>query len=400
MKFKYVICVIPLVLFACDLKMPEYIRIKGNPRLNFPTSKNFSDMFSDSMGDMMESDELTILEVKKSNDNILTYVIHKPVINEDIDGEIRGSLADLWDLIPGPPNADNTKSMPSLDDHLLIESKEPIIIELKDMGDFIEGFVFKSIESRLYTFGSNIMNHLKIEIEIKYGTGNDIYIDITEPTDTCGFNEEWESCPWTSLPTYGKQIGENGQGITDAINKKIDIEIEYKVFIKQDNGNITIYEDWQDNAKVRAELGLWIPLDFVVDPDEDKAVFHFSGLYPEDKDLFGRTPENEDTIILDMVKSMSIVLDFIANPFKNAVMHIDSEADIEPFNLQIPLGDNGSFIVALNEDSLDKINQLNIFAPQISIHFNKYGELIIPKVFKTSKFSIQAEIDYTVNLGE
>jgi len=384
------------VILACTL--PSSIEIKGTPDVTISARKDISSLFNDEIDNIDFGEDITKLSCSKTD--TMTIALYMSIIGEDSDNDIKSALkGEVEKLLTGTQTLDNitdeqlavlsTKTEEQLFPTKDGDGNESFTLPLDALNDadFIKDFWFRDIPTKMYMYGTkSLMDALRIEIGIsgstsKFGENDSAY------TGESGFNPEWKTCEWTALPSHGKNLT-----LTDAINKKEDLIITYKVYLK---ANSKPKKEWIENPKVRVELVMMLPLDFIVDPERG-ADLNFPDDVFGSGDMFSREA-GADSNTADIIQSLELNIELDPNPFGGADLVVKSKDG--KINKSTPTTSTVNLV--FNEADMKKINDpANIpFEPQISFHFNKNGTLKIPRVLKTKSLRFKAKILLKQDLG-
>jgi len=389
------IALILFFVFACTI--PSEVEIKGSPSLKFAANINFGDFFSDMIDGVLNTDnyDVQILDCTNSSLQYKTFIIHMEVFRDD-DYECEIDEAEILDIgdtgsiwindieIPGEVilgeviDGISTKRFLVLDDDREIaSSKEPYKVSFKGFGDYLDGFGFTGLESKMYIYGTNIVNALSINLYNIDSEGNEKLItsDITSGKNS-GI-ESLKEYPGLELPDGGVNID-----IIDIINSKDDLSMAYKVILKK---GTTVDLEWlKDTQVVIIEIAIWLPMTF--ESMEENASFNFPGYFDGISDVFKSFAET------GFIESMKIKIGLHPlNPFGRGLFVIrDNKYD----PIQNPLDEN-SFSFVLSKRDLEYINK-NPFDPSFLIIYpQKHSILGIPKGdIMITTVSLDTELKY------
>jgi hypothetical protein len=396
------IIVIVLVITACTL--PSSVDIKWTPDITIPASSDFSNLLNEYLAKYITStDEMKIIPC--DNGETMKIALLMPILGADLDTMLKDVLTTLVNQnIPGGYTIDDIpddlwNSIPALtSDNLLFgtDNEEDILsLSLENLGNFLDGFCFNEIQARIYTSGSSIMDSLIVKIkiesiessaEITFGGNN-----LSASTGLSGFVNEWETCPWVTLPVHGKDLNQNNF-LLNKINKQDDLIIKYNVYLKSGS---QFKKEWFNAVQIRAEMAILFPFSLIVDPDVGEADLVFPDLFSSD-DLFGRS--GDDNSAANIIQYLEFGIELETNPFQGAELFIKS--DKGRFEIK---NENKTSAISLvfDEDTMKKINDPAYipFIPKISYHFDRDDTLLIPRVFKTKNLKFKAKILYNYNFS-
>jgi len=146
---------------------------------------------------------------------------------------------------------------------------------------------------------------------------------------------------------------------------------------------------------IKAEIVVWMPFSFkATAPGGADLKFPEDSFFSSEDDLFGREKAGDDSMITDIIQSLSVKIKFQNNPFNGGNFIIESKGIV----IQNPISNVLSF--NLTEADMKKINNSANwpFTPQPKIHFAKDSVVSFPRVFSITEFSIQAKILYRIDL--
>ena len=392
-RFSFLVIVVVFAAFACSI--PSGVQVEGNLKVGFRAISTFDGLFTKQMKESFESDHRRFAIKPCSEPEILTYAMYLPIINEDQSGSLSEELENLFAL-----SGMDVITMP--DHNILLEgsAKE---IKLAKLPDFLYGFEFAYIGAKVYSSGNDAADSFFIVINIINNvTGNHIPVEID------GRNRENKErsvsqdisgteCTWTELPD--EDIEEFD--LTEITNSNDAIFFDYKLYLK---GGAEFKREWIEDALIRIELALWLPLILVPKNHEEGADITFTDVFGKGQDAFGRVDEN-DTMVTDAMEWANFVLKLNKNPFKNGVMHV---VDNNVQNIPSKKIKGNSLKMAIPRKSMNEIKKSENFpfAPDMKIHFDynnsdpEKNAMRIPRDFKTSTLSIEAGINYETELKD
>ena len=418
-------CILSIIIVTVFLLVscPSAIEVKWNPDVRFATSIDFGKMMTEKIINSFgngNSDGLDKLVCEDADPVALLF--HKNLFEEDYEPEGREFEIEFdtpdfeeWDDLPDELKAElEDKYGQDLDiigyylsdRKYLFDGDQIIDLGEDDGDDFPEGFSFKTVISKLYVSGSDIINDLEIvfyigERDVDKNDRIKVVMDRPAPAPSnfdIGWNldgtHKWEKFKsFSDLPAGGENI----DGLKDVVNGIViegkDITFEYEVFLKE---GYYSKEFLEDDHIIKAELVLWIPLVFDAAPDAFLELDDFLG--GGGKDLFGRKSPNEDSIT-EVIDSMIIKIKMNNRPFEGADFLVESG---DPVNISIPMTlTNTTLNFPINEEDMEKINDpANYpFVPKFILFYPDGGTLTIPKNLKATTINFDAKIDYQVDLS-
>ena len=349
-----------LVICACTLPTGG-VAIKANPRMSAPGSIDFSqkiagaikDSFSDGEGgDMKVYDCIKVLSPKP-----YTFLIRISLFENTLESIYGQSGAII------PENTPLTPDVPL----------EPI--QLSKLNDFLEGFSFAAIQSRLYISGDPIVTKLKMELNDGTGTVNELINNIDNRTSNLDSSRsDYEG---TQLPAGGHEI----QNFDDLLNSRGELQFSCKIITKE---AIPVNEV---SGSIKAELLIWLPLAFKAgDTGDGGAVITFPGMFETGEDLFKRKKGDES--MLDMLRSIRLEVKLNGDAFKGGTMRITGITGC-------PL-ESQSIVLDLKGPDMEYVQKTVPFAPDVGIWFPFGHTLTISRGLATTNVTFSAEIDYRI----
>jgi len=360
-------------VFACTL--PSEIEISGSPSLKFAANMDFGDCFNDMIETFMNDDGKTkIVPCTNPSLNNLTYVLRLELFKDDFILNDTGSntitINDdiLITLLPGSLVSSDVNVVNFGNSHTL---------SFKGLEDYLDGFKFKDIQSKIYIYGSDLAKVLSIELTNEHYPP--LNVDIHDGVSSGVENKQEFTGP--SLPLGGAIFN----NIENIINDGEDITFNYRIYIK---GGQPIESEWlNDTHSITAELVIWLPMEF--ESTKPNAEFKFPDFFND---------------IGDMIKSLSgagcienmnftIAIDPL-NPFSEGLFMISDDGyEIE----NTP--DNHNFYIKFTKEQIDYINN-NPFNPRFYILYPTItSHLDIPKGdIMITTVSFNADFIYNVEL--
>ena len=375
------------VFFACQI--PKAIEIIGTPSARFAETVDIGKMFTDLLKDAINKDDkLTIIPCPKTE--IITYLIHAELFNEEFDAvEHEDELGYLnfpgMELLPGDIGVTLTS------DKVLIDgSNDRMTLPLSEVGSLLEGFEFTEYVSKLYFSGSPLIKKSKVKIiieEIDVIDGTETYTliksieegNITNKGSDIKTWEEDKEYKETACPSDGIEID------IPIIGK--DIAVSFKVYIPA--GEILYLDDFEA-GNINIEVVVWLPFKFTAIDDDAALSFPDGSFFKSDEDLFGREEPDSESMIFDIIESISVDVKFHNNPFDGADLIIYSKG-VAILN---PIEDTLSFTIS--EKDMKEINKPENwpFTPNIKIGFAEGETLSFPREFNAFEFAFKAKVHY------
>jgi hypothetical protein len=367
-----VIALILFFVFACTI--PSSVEVKGSPSLKFAANMDFNDFFSDMLDDVFNSgdDEVQILNCTHSSLGYKTFLLRMEIYrDDDYNCEVEESHflidgADGYIFINGVEihvevnGHGSDKKFTVLDsDYVIAFSDEPQTVSFTGFEDYLEGFGFTEISSKMYVSGTQLASALSIKLSQVDSEGNEISVmsngKITSIQESgVEFLEEYTG---RELPAGGKNIE-----ISDIINSNVDLSMVYEIYLQKDS---EINFEWMEGTQVIvAELVIWLPMK--LESIEDDAVFKFPDFFDGIGDVFKSLAET------GLVENMSIKIGMHPlNPFGNGIFVIKDELYAP---IQTPLNKD-SFSINLKEEDVDYINN-NPFNPVFFILYPQKNTIL------------------------
>jgi len=252
-----------------------------------------------------------------------------------------------------------------------------------DFSEVLPGFILKPVESRLFIYGSKIVDILTITVK---RDGEDLG-DIAYDKSRYHLLDEYTG---TELP---------GNGTPIELNLSADeIKIHFTVLVKDDK---EVEYEWFDEP-VSAELLIWLPYEFLADPVNGAEVS--LPLFGE-SDLFGRGSGEDGNPLDNLVETLELAISFSDNPFLNRTLLVQSGSveyeNVINFPPQLLTGK--TFGMILDENIMAEINNPAKFpfAPRFRIEYKPGEGLDILQNFKeihSNEFLFKAKINYRMDL--
>jgi len=431
MKKSAVFLILSFVLlgfFACQYSIPTAIEVIGNPSAKFAETVDVGKKFEELLKFAIDKDErLTMIPCTNSKTEIITNLIHVELINKEYPKledpadfpatfpDADESLADLFDTDTPLENHENLILLDSEKD-----KKNRLLIQLSELGSLLPEFEFYNgkdaegnvltdqegvYKARLYFSGTEIIRKTKIRIKT-------IEVEVTIDEDD---KEVYHFLPGTDH-TEDKQFKDGNSNIekwkedgyydgetcpSDGIEIDIpltrnDIAISFEVYIPE--GETLSLSDFEESY-INVELVIWLPLKFIAINDEAALSFPDDYFFSSKDDLFGREEPDSESLVFDIVESLSVDINFHNHPFMGRDLIISnkdiSKKDIDIVRKIIESNDALSFTIP--EDKMKIINKPENwpFAPNIKIGGFATGEkLFFPKDFHAFEFAFKAKVHY------
>jgi len=426
MKKSAVFLILSFVLlgfFACQLAIPKAIEIIGTPSARFAEEVAVGKMFVDLLKDAIsEKDDLTMIPCTNEKIDIVTYLIHATLLDQLFDME----------------DPDNPKLPPDLggdfneshigvmlhEDKTLIDGTNPkdyMVIPFSELGSFLPGFKFYHggsvnkkgeedkdgiYETKLYFSGSKILDDAKLEIEIfEINVDDDGNITYEEPAlfsekdvpvsdDESDF-KKWKVGEETDGYEYkydGESCPSGGFPIDVEMNGK-DLAVSYRVYF---SAGTTVPLDHFQDGNIKVEVVVWLPFKFIAIDENAALSFPPGSFFSSEDDLFGREEPDSDSLIADIIESISVDVKFHNNPFMGADLIISSNGGIEIHNLI----ENEWLSFTITDDNMKVINDPDNwpFIPEIQIRYAEGQTLAFPNVFNAIEFAFKAKVRYRIDL--
>jgi hypothetical protein len=442
MKKSAVFLILSFVLlgfFACQLAIPTAIEIIGTPSARFAETVDVGKMFTDLLKDAIsEDDRLTIIPCPATPE-IITYLIHADLFKDEFDDlKDKNDIKDIFPdttLIPDDHidvdiPLENNETLILFDSEREEDAEKSLIVPLSELSSFLPGFEFYNgkikkegvddeyeddedqkgvYKTILYFSGSEIINKSKIKIIIKEIEGMDeyekpiiavdpIYIkDDIEPINHQSEIDDWiakgydkDTCPIDGIPI---EIPITGK----------DISIWFEVYIPEHTElKVTDFRA----GYINVEVVVWLPFKFIAVEENAALSFPEGSFFSAEDDLFGRKEPDSESLIFDIIESLSVDVIFYNNPFKGAELiisnkkDIDAEEDKKGINIPTNRIADDSLSFTLTEENMKEINNPDNwpFIPDIKIGFTKGEKLSFPKEFNVIEFAFKAKARYRIDL--
>jgi len=386
-----------LGFFSCDFAIPEAIEIIGTPSIRFAETVDVGKMFTDLLDKAIASnDKMSVFPCKQTT--TLTYLIHAELFNQEYNEVTTPEeFQDMKDKFPGMDLDYSHISYPLPADQILIKSTDEHrqILPLSGIGSLLDGFEFLGGETKLYLSGSPLIVNAKVNItleEFEVVNGVDTYTPIPNKPENTNISlgsgesdiERWKR------EGYNETTCPAGKSINIPLNGK-DIALSFEVYIPK--GKTINFDDFKAGS-IKAEVVVWLPFSFkATDPAGAALKFPEDAFFSSEDDLFGREKADDDSMIMDIIQSLSVNIKFQNNPFNGGNLIIESKGVV----IENPISNTLSFNVT--EENMKKINNPANwpFTPQPKMHFAKDAEISFPRIFNITELGIQAKIRYRID---
>jgi len=416
-----------LGFFACQFAIPTAIEIIGSPSVKFAETINVGKMFEDLLKSAIDKDEkLKMIPCTNEKIDIITNLIYVKLLEDNYDDlEKREDIKKIFPdttLIPDQHIGIDIPTIPleNPETLILVDSEKDIgnrlIIPLSELGSLLPGFKFYSgkgksdqegvYKVKLYFSGSEIIEKTKMSIKIfevqKEDDGETYTIlpgskpTICDGDDHNGIGltvEESDIEIWEKDEEYKEESFIAGGASIDIPLTNHDIAISFEVFIPK--GETLLLSDFAA-SHIKVELVIWLPLKFEAVEENPKLYFPAGYFFSSEDDLFGRGEPDSESLIFDIVESLSVDINFKKHPFYGGDLIIKSPG-VE-ITHRIEKDDLLSFVVA--EDDMNEINKPENwpFTPDIIIGFSEGDTLSFMTDFKAIEFVFKPKVRYRIDL--
>jgi len=358
-------------IFACT--MPSELNITGSPSLKFAANMDLNDYFSEMIDNAMNADEgtKTIPCTNPSlefNVFLLRMLIYK---NENYkcavdEASFEGNKGNITingveipvELIESEPGA-SKKFIVLENEQDIAKSDEPYDITFKGLEDYIEGFEFTDIKSKIYVYGTELAKVLSIDL---YRVNPDpdeldtIFIPDNEiekgPSSGAESIEEYTGL---ALPPGGGDID-----LSDTINKGEPLSIKNKIYLPK--GKEIDYDLLTVTHNIYAEIVIWLPM--TLESIRNNALCKFPDFFDGIGDVIKSLAGTGYIEKMDIKMTIDPL-----NPFGKGLFTISDEYY---GNISRPLDDQ-NFYIDLNEEDVDYINKNSSFDPRFFILYPNKG---------------------------
>jgi hypothetical protein len=371
--------------------MPSKVEVTGSPSVEFAANINFDDFFNDMFENALNSGGGGTEVITCTNPSLefKTFVLRMEIfreenyrckVNEDsFDPSGEGTITINDVDIPVKQIGADKKFLVLENNETIAESDEPYTRTFKGLDDYMEGFEFFGIESKIYIYGTELANVVSIDLKRvdSYGTET-LMVQADEIQKGPSGVESLEEYTGLTIPDGGETID-----ISDAINGSGDLSIKHRIYIPKDT---EINSEWFDDPHtIIAEIIIWLPMTF--DSIEDNAVFKFPDFFDTITNLFKSLAGTGCIENMDI----KITIDPL-NPFGlgNGIFIIN---DYSYGNIRSPV-DEHSFLIKFNEEEIDYINKYPFDPNYFVLYPEKKSLLEIPNGMLISTISLNAGLDY------
>ena len=357
------------VLFAC--KIPTAIEVKGTPELRFSAKMDIGSMFAQEMEESFQSSDFTLLQCVNTNN--FTYLAYRELYNEQLDinnlpGEFNQSI--LGTPLPGPKD--------------LINPDEPKSIPFSGLDYLLEGFSFSKAKSFIFISGKEVLvTKFWLGVTVSGKAEQKFKIDASTSSNcNTGSNEYFRPV----YPQGGHQIEMPLDGS--------DVIFKFRVYAEDE----TFYSSDFNDAEIRVELVVWLPLEFEAGSNGAEVTFPAAFFGDEGKDFFGRESPDDESVVMDVVESLSLVIKLNTNPFLGKDLIVSGGNNIE-IKEQIR---TNSLNMIFDEENMALINDpANVpFAPVFKVVYNSGDTLKFPRVFNAIEIIFSARIKFMIDLND
>jgi hypothetical protein len=366
-----------LAIFACTI--PTGVEIRANPQMTLPASVDFSEKFAEGIrngfsgNDMKMYDCISVKDPQTFLISVTLPSLPNPLGNVLLSGGSGTTPRPPSDMILATNKANHPLNPGGIN--------PPISIPLSGLNDFMgDGFKFRRIESKLYVSDSNntgLVEKLKVEL---YNGDDLIPPTIGDAADIGSGQSGLEPGQSDYLPTE-LPAGGNTIDIAPLLDSKQEVELIYYISLKGGAG--TIPAAW-DNAQIKVELLIWLPLDFKADDLSGGAVIKFPDMFEDGKDLFGRTSAEDS--MLKMMSRIRVEIGMTSPAFKGGIMKMEGITDC-------PLESN-AIVLDLGSTDIEYINTHYPFSPDIGIWFRNGEGPTIPRGLGVISLGFDADVNY------
>jgi len=358
-----------LVLFACQI--PTAIEVRGTPELHFSSEMNIGNMFAQELEDGFAQSAFTLMRC--TNPANFTYIVHSDLFNEEIDIDNKPEGNDF---------EDEDYDVELTEQKNLVNPSEPKILPFSGLGKLMDGFIFKDSKTFLFMSGAEVVERLWLGITIDGGTEESIEII----RNISSGREKWgDQYAAKDVPPDGYEI--------DLTLDGNDVNVDYRIY---GEAGQTFSRDDFDGVDIRVEFVIWLPMEFVA--VKNGAEFLFPSIFFGEGDLFGRESQDAESVAMDIIESLSMIIKLNTNPFLGKELVVSSGENIE---IRGPIKTN-SLNYAFDEEKMVLINDpVNWpFVPALKIVFDNGDILKFPRVFKAAEIIFSARIKFMIDLKD
>lgn len=389
------IALIIFLAFACTI--PSEVEITGSPSLKFAANLNFNNYLSDMFDGALNSDGNTkIITCTNPSLKYEVYILRMEIFRREnfkCEADL-GSFTSPGNTgfvsingvdIPAELHESDRKFLVISNNETIAETDNgaPYVLSFNGLNDYIEDFEFTGIKSKIYIYGTGIVNKLTIDLfRIKDDGTEELIVkgdDIDEDKKIPSGFESMEEYSGIELPFGGKEVD-----INNIINSGGDLVLKCKVYIPE-NTEIE-FNLLDDLHTIVAEIVIWLPM--TLESTVENAVFKFPDFFDGISDVFKSLSGT------GCVETMEIKISIVPlNPFSSGLFVIN---DAGYGDIKNPL-DDSSFFINLNKEQVEYINK-NPFDPSFFVLFPEKNSLL--KIQKgdnvITTISLNAKLKYNV----
>jgi len=385
------IILILFLVFACTV--PSEVEITGSPSLKFSANMNLNDYFSDMINNAMKADGDTETIPCKNSLPYKVFLLRTKITNEDYICEaneftgnvgtinVKGNVKSVDIPVELKEDSSHKKFVVLENEKVIVESDYTLTFQGLD--DYIEGFEFTDIESKIYIYGSQLAQVVEIDIyrkKTEEEAVDTIILEdnkITKGSSGIKDNEEYTQ---DSIPPKGGNID-----LSNTINNGQELPLKYTIKLPKD-AEID-YELLNKPQTIIAEIVIWLPLK--LKSVRYDAVVKFPGFFDKINNVI------KSLAGTGCIKDMKIKMTIDPlNPFSEGMFEIEDE---NYGRIENPLDDH-SFFINLSEDQLEYIN-INPFDPRFFILYHEKnsileianGDIMITTVLLDTKLNYNKE---------
>jgi hypothetical protein len=385
------IALILFFVFACT--MPSEVEITGSPSIKFAANMNFNDYFSDMLDDALTADgDSKRIPCTNPSLSYMTFLMRMETFRKE---NYECKADDVFDTdlqignikINGEPVKveyhKTGKEFLVLDENKTIfSSSEPYKLTFKGIEEYIDGFEFTDIKSKVYISGTQLVDVLNIDL-YQVDSNNFETLIVPDSIVTKGSSgvESLEEYTGLDLPPGGGEIP-----LKNIINSGGDLILN--CIIKLPKYTVIDYDWLAELHTITVEIVIWFPM--ALEAVEENAKFKFPDFFDGIGDVL------KSLAGTGCIETININIGIEpSNPFGNGIFVINDD-NYEP--IQSPLNNN-SFSFGLNQKDVDYINK-NPFDPNFFVLYPQIGtKLEIPNGdIMTTTVSLDAKFKYNMDL--
>jgi len=386
-----------LIFFACEFITPTAVEIKGSPSLRFSERVNIGKMFTDLLEEAITGDDkMEFFPCKQTAD--LTYLIYMDLYNEEFEA-VENEQDWLKLNFPGMdiPWSEIGSALPN--ERVLIDGvDDAVTLPLLQIGTLLEGFQFSGYKTKLYFSGSDFVGKAKVDITIQdvvNGVPTGVITKIGDGLDISNRKSDVET--WETNGYNGTSYPSDGVEVAIPIEGK-DIAVSFKVYIPA--GQTLTLADFAAGS-VKVEIVVWLPFVFEAVTNDAEISFPEDALFSSKDDLFGRDKPGADSMMTDVIESLSLEIMFDKNPFTGSDLIVFSKGDEGSSGIEIKNPITGrSLSFAFSENDMKRINAPENwpFTPNFKMKFRPGATLEFPREFYATDLRFNAKIRYKMDL--